>query len=336
MSAGLNNPMAARCRTRAAMIALVVSFPFLMMAVPAPAQESAAARQLAGQVVLGGAPIAGAPVSLHEVSSGGSGEVATGITDEQGSFLLDRATAGETDFAFYFATAEYESVTFFGPILRADETPDRYVVEVFDTATVLPQPVRVIARHMVLIPENTGSWEVNEILRVVNPTSLALVSPDGSAAWSFSIPDGVTDFEVGPGDVLPHELALMENRVLHLTPLIPGSREVLIRYRLPADASPSVLPISEPTDTFNLYVRQPAHLSGVTGLQSQRMVDLENEQYLQYSATALPVGEEIGMRWSRPGAPIDPVKAAVGLTALILGAAAVVAFRNRSPAAPTA
>src|SRR5690606_36664237 len=122
------------------------------------------------------------------------------------------------------------------------------------------------------------------------PTNLALVSPDESAAWSFGIPKGATDFEVGAGDVLPHELVLMENRVLHITPIVPGTREVLIRYRLPADARTGLVPITEPTDSFHLYVRQPAHLTAVTGLQSQRMVDIEDEQYLQYSATNIADG----------------------------------------------
>lgn len=312
----------------AAALAIVVLVPAAAVA----QQQPEAPTPLVGQVLLGGDPVPAAPVSLHQVSSGGSGETKASVADEEGRFVFERADPAEADFAFYFATAEHQSVTFFGPILRVDETPPNYVVEVYDTAAVLPRPIRVAARHMVLIPENTGSWEVNEILRVVNDTNLALVSPDGAAAWGFGIPAGATDFEVGPGDVLPHELALMEDRVLHLTPLIPGARELLIRYRLPAEANPSVIPISEPTDTFHLYVRQPAHLTGVTGLESQTMVELENEQYLQYSASALAEGAEISLRWSRPGPPLDPVQAAVALTVTVLAIAAVFAIRNRAAA----
>ncbi len=317
---------------RVAAIVVGAVLPFTPVA--ATAQDAVPSTPLAGQVLLDGDPVPGASVSLHQVSSGGSGQVAITVTDANGGFSFDRADPSEADFAFYFATAEHQSVTFFGPILRVDERPDRYVIEVYDTAASLPEPIRVAARHMVLIPENTGSWEVNEILRIQNPTNLALVSPDESAAWSFGIPEGATDFEVGPGDVLPHELVLMENRVLHITPIVPGTREVLIRYRLPADARTGLVPITEPTDSFHLYVRQPAHLTAVTGLQSQRMVDIEDEQYLQYSATNLADGSTIELRWSRPGPPLDPVLVAVGLSVAVLAAAAVVAFRNRLPASP--
>jgi hypothetical protein len=162
------------------------------------------------------------------------------------------------------------------------------------------------------------------------------VSSNGAAAWEFGLPSGVTDFEVGPGDVLPHELAFMDGRVLHLTPVIPGAREIFIRYRLPVDAAPASLSISEPTDSLNIYVRQPSHLTGVSGIQSQRMVDVDQERYLQYTAVDLAPGASIALRWSRPGPPVDPVIVAVSITLVLLAAAAIVAIRNGpSPVPPT-
>jgi hypothetical protein len=286
---------------------------------------------LQGQVLRYGETVADVPVTLHRVTSEGSGEVAFTNTDAGGSFRFPLDRVEGAAFTVFFVTAEFLSVRYFGPPLHPDAPRDAYAVQVFDTTSALPEPPRVVRRDIVMIPEAPGSWEVNEIVTVSNPTRVALVSPTGAPTWELRIPDAATDFQAGEGDILPHEIGFMGNRVMLLTPLIPGERDLFIRYRLPANPASSQVPIAEPTDTFNLYVRQPSHLTSVIGLETTRMIEAEGERFLQYGGTDLPPGSSIALQWARTAPPIDPVVAAVSVTVLLLAIGIAMAWRNREP-----
>jgi 5-hydroxyisourate hydrolase-like protein (transthyretin family) len=285
---------------------------------------------LEGQVLRYGQPVPGVPVTLHRVTSEGSGEVAYTNTDAEGSFRFPLDRVEGAAFTVFFATAEFQTVRYFGPPLHPDAQREEYVVQVFDAASTLPEPPRVVRRDIVMIPEAAGSWEVNEIVTVSNPTRVALVSPTGTPTWELRIPEAATDFQAGEGDILPHEISFMGNRVLLLTPLIPGERDLFIRYRLPASPAGSRVPIEEPTDTFNLYIRQPSHLTSVVGLQTTRMIEAEGEQFLQYGGIDLPAGSGVGLQWTRTAPPIDPIVAAVSVTVLLLAIGLAMAWRNRA------
>jgi len=310
-----------------ATLALLVSCIFVGQL---PAQEPA---DLEGQVVRYGEPVSDLRVTLHRVTSEGSGEIAFTNSDFAGRFRFPLDRVEGAAFTVFFVTADFQSVRYFGPPLHPDAPREAYTVEVFDTTSVLPQPARIARRDLVMLPETGGSWEVNEIITISNPSTVALVSRTGMPTWEFQIPAEATDFLAGEGDILPHEINMMDNRILLLTPLIPGDRELYIRYRLPASSAGSTVPIGEPTDTFNLYVQQPSHLTAVIGMQTTRMIEAEGEQFLQYGATGLLAGSNIQLRWARTGPPVSPVLAAISLTLFLLGIGVVVAWRSRSRSA---
>jgi hypothetical protein len=291
------------------------------------AQEPA---DLRGQVLRYGEPVSGIPVTLHRVTSEGSGEVAFTQSDADGGFRFPIDRVEGASFTVFFVTAEFQSVRYFGPPLHPDQPREGYAVQVFDTARELPVAPRIVRRDVVLIPEAGGSWEVNEIVTVSNSTDLALVAETGRPTWEFRVPGDATDFQAGEGDILPHEISFMGDRVMVLTPLIPGQRDLFIRYRIPGTRSGSTVPIGEATDTFNLYVRQPSHLTSVTGLETTRMIEAEGERFLQYGGTDLPAGALVSLQWARTAPPVDPVVAAVSVTVLLLVAGVAVAWRQRS------
>jgi len=183
---------------------------------------------------------------------------------------------------------------------------------------------------VVLIPETSGSWEVNEVITIANDGDAALVAPGGMPTWRLRIPERAAAFQVGEGDILPHEVTLMEDEVMLLTPVTPGERDLYIRYRLPANPPTGTFTLSHPTRSFNLFVMQPSHLTSVEGLISTRIVEAEGEQFLQYSNQDLGPGAEIILRWSNAGAPpVDPVIAAVLVTLAVLALGIWGAVRNR-------
>ena len=300
----------------------------LLLPVSAPAQD--APQELAGRVLQGGEPVPDVPVTLHRVASTGSGEVASARSGEDGGFRFPLETVDGATFTVFFVTADHLSVRYFGPPFHPGDPADGYTVAVYDTASALPEPVRIVRRDVVLIPESGGSWEVNEVVRILNPTSTSLVTEPGMPTWDFGIPGGAGQFQAGEGDILPTEVSLMEDRVLLLTPVVPGERDLFIRYRLPASPGNATIPLDQPTDSLNLFVQQPSHLSGVEGLATTRMIDAQGQEFLLYAGSGFQSGGDIQLSWTGGSPiPIDPVHAAIGVTILLLLAGVWSAVRKQ-------
>lgn len=312
--------------------ALLLALPVAAAGQDTPPNVPTAEQRLVGQVVHDGQPLAEVPVVLHRVTPDEAAPWAQTVTDEAGTFRFPLVAVPGAEFTLFFVTADYLSVRYFGHPINPDQPPaSDYVVAVYDTTSTVTEPIRVVRRDMVMIPETMGSWQVNEIIRIQNPGNRALVATTpGMPAWRLSVPEGAAEFQVGQGEILPHEVSVVEGEVLLLAPVTPGARDLFIGYRLPANPGSASLPITEPTDTVNIFVRQPSHLTAVEGLPTASMVDAEGEQYLQYSGFDFPAGEEIRLEWTETeGLPVDPIVAAVSATLLLLGVGAWAAIRNR-------
>lgn len=319
-----------RFQTALSVMAIALGMAILLIG-SVSAQQSAPADTLQGRVVFGAQPQSGIPVTLHRVTPDASGEIATTSTGADGTFAFPLEPVQGARFNVFFVTAEYLSVRYFGDPVHLDQPRGAYTLAVFDTTSTLPEPVRVNRRDLVMLPQENDSWEVNEIISILNTGDRALVSASGLPTLEIPIPERAADFQAGEGDILPHEVSFMENRILLLTPVIPGRRDLFVRYRIPAQPASAAVPVEQPTDTFNLYVQQPSHLSSVEGLATAQMISVEGEQFLQYGGMDLPSGARISLQW-RGGPPVDPVTAAVGVTLALLAAGAWVATRNRPSA----
>jgi hypothetical protein len=289
---------------------------------------------LVGQVVRDGEAVPGARVTLHRVTPESSGEVASTTANDEGVFRFPLEAVTGAAFNVFFVTADYLSVRYFGPPLHIDQPRTPYTLAVYDTTSTLAEPIRVVRRDMVLIPEVSGSWEVNEVIRILNPGEAALVAGQGMPTWEYQNPAQAGEFQAGEGDILPHEVTRMEDLVMLLTPVTPGERDLFIRYRLPPTPARVSFPLVTPTDTFNLFVRQPSNLIAVEGLGTTRMIDAEGEQYLQYGGDSFEPGQAIVLEWSNAGrAPVDPITAAVTVTVVLLLAGIWGAVRQRGSTA---
>ncbi|HEX6068856.1 MAG TPA: hypothetical protein VFZ18_03515, partial [Longimicrobiaceae bacterium] len=223
----------------------------LLMVSSAWAQTDAE-RSLEGTVRLGDQPVPSVPVTLHRVTPNESGPLGQQVSGADGSFRFALPPTDTADFEVFFATAEYATVRYFGePIHRGAAVVD-YAVEVYDTASALPGAIRVARRDVVLLPEAQGGWEANEIIRLHNGADRTLVSAGGMPTWEMMLPPGITDFQAGEGDLTAAEVSRMGDRVLVLAPLIPGDRELFLRYRIPESLELAVLEIGAPTDTMNV------------------------------------------------------------------------------------
>lgn len=295
----------------------------------ADAQTEADSRVISGRVVHDDRGVPGTEVTLHRITAAQSGPVQSVVSSNDGSFHFPLAQPPDPQFEIYFATAEYHGVRFFGPPMHADSAlSTEYRLAVYDTTSILPESVRVTSRYMFMFPDQIGGWEVLEILNVLNPTSRAFVSDGGMSPWEFRLPTGATDFQVGDGGVLPHELTRVDDRVLYVTPLTPGTRDLLVSYRLPQGPARSTLQLDERTDSLHIFVRQPAHLTNITGVDRPSQLRVEGEEFLRYSTTAR--GSRIEMQWGRGSSlPVEPHVLAVVMTVVVLGIGIVAAIQRR-------
>lgn len=308
----------------------------LWLTTPLPGQTGAGGTGLlAGSVVKDSAGVGGVAVTLHRVSSSASGAIDTRTTDPSGGFRFVLPPADTASFTVFFVTADYLSVRYFGDPVHRDRQVADYRVEVFDTTSMLPGALRTARRDIVLMPETEGGWQVNEIIRVRNTARKTLVAREDRPAWQFRLPEGAVDFQAGEGDETDEPVELRGDWVFLRTALTPGDRELFVRYRIPADRRASELVLAEPTDSLNIFVRQPAPELRITGMATTKVINVENERFVQYGAADLQAQSTVRMEWSSPGAPpVDPVMAALAVAVLILGVGTWAAFRNRQGPRP--
>lgn len=286
---------------------------------------------LAGRVLKQGQPVAGAPVTLHQVSRDTAGAIAETVSDASGRFLLALPRADTAaGFNVFFATAEHLGTRYFGSPVHPGEHPADYAIAVFDTATAQPgtDKVRLVRRDIVLFPQPDGGWEVNEVLLFANSHSRTLVAPTGVPTWEFRIPGGVAAFEAGEGSFDPDRVVRMGERVLLLAPLIPGRHQMTVRYRLAPTTQRAEFDLAQPADSLRVLVQQPSPRITVEGLAPAAAVRAETMEFAQFAAGQLPPGHRIRLSWRGSAPPIDPRGAAVTTAALLLLGAVVVAVRN--------
>lgn len=309
---------------------------------PASAQQSAAdetAVRVEGRVVKGGVGQPELDVTLHRVARDSAGAVGTTRSGAEGAFAFRLPRPDTADFLVYFTTVDYLGVRYFGPALHPGDPAENYTVEVYDTAaaTAGADPLRIVRRELILLPEEGRGWEVNEILQIRNEGQATLVPGSGVATWEFSLPPRVTDFEVGEGEVSPEDVRRMDERVFVTAPLQPGMREIFLRYRLPAGERRLELPVDFATENLNVYVRQPAPAVEASGLTAAGTATGEGENFIRYSAADAAPSQTVSLEWRAPrAAPLDPRMAASILMLLVLGVGAVAALRRPPPGPPTA
>lgn len=288
-------------------------------------------------VTFDGSPAADLPIELHHVTNLGAGVVAERQSDASGRAVFELTPDPAADSNVFFATAMKAGIRYFGsPVHSGSAAPETYTIEVFDTASSAPIPLRIPVRDVFLSPLPDGAWEVEDWVRISNDNRVTLTGRPEAPSFVFRIPEGATDLEVDEGTVLPNEVTLMEDRVMLLAPISPGLRELFVRYRLPARPTAANFAIAEQTDTMNLYVQQGSHLTEVIGLPRLSSIPFEGTNYMRYTGNDLEPSASVRISWSGAlSSPVNPVVAAVVVSILLLAAGAIAAARNRGTVAPS-
>jgi len=290
---------------------------------------------LRGEVRIGDDPLSGAVVVLHQVSAESSGEIDSVRVDPDGSFQLrlpfvpDHAARPE----IFFASVEFRGLLYFGPaVTEAIQLDSLYLIQAYDTLSVPPGGAQIplSARNLFLEKTETG-WTATDVFQLRHDGDRTLYSPEEGIVWAYPLPNSATDFQVGQADMAPDAIRFGGGRIEVFSPLPPGERYLMIRYRI--TEHDFVLPMPGRTDRMEILVREPAPAAEFHPLSLSSPVEVEpGNAFRRYAAENLfdsEVRSEIAPEpWSLPAEWLGLLMAG------LLGAAGIFGYRRRGGALP--
>ena len=301
------------------------------------AQEPPNPVTLTGRVLVGDVPADTGTVVLHRVSPTFTGAVDSVRVERGGVFTMP--LAGLSDAAtddVYFASVRYRNVLYVGgAVTTTDDLVGPYVIRAHPTVPAGPGvslPIRV--RNFFAVREGGGSgWSVSDLFELRNDFQATVVASEAGAAWSYALPPGALDVEVGDSDLPPGAASFSGGRLHSSAPIPPGESVYLVRYRIPTDEF--TIPLQGVTESMELLIREPAGDLSVTGLMSTDPVTLEDVTYRRFAGrevapSVVTVGSGTRML---PGGQLPLVAVMLTLALALVGAA--LAFRSRTRVAAT-
>lgn len=213
-----------------------------------------------GEVRAADEPLPDVMVVLHQVSSEFSGEIDSIQAGPRGEFTLrlprlpDHGVSSEV----YFASVRYRGLLYFGPAITGPAQLDSlYLIQAYDTLSV-PEggaKIPVAQRSLFLDKTQGGGWQATDVFQLIQEEERTLFSPEEGVVWSYPLPTGAQDFQVGQSEMAPDATRFTEGRMELYSPIPPGERFYLIRYTIPDDEF--TLPLPGTTRRLEVMVREP-------------------------------------------------------------------------------
>jgi len=279
--------------------------------------------------------MSGGVVVLHQVSAESSGEIDSVRVDADGSFQIrlpfvpNHTSRPE----IFFASAEFRGLLYFGPaVTEAVQLDSLYLIQAYDTLSVPPGGAQIPLLERNLFLEKTeDGWTATDVFRLRQDGDRTLYSPEEGIVWAYPLPNSATDFQVGQADMAPDAIRFEGGRIEVFSPLPPGERYLVIRYRI--SEHDFVLPLPGRTDRMEILVREPAPAAEFHPLSLSSPVELEpGNAFRRYAADSLldsEVRSEIAPEpWSLPAEWLGLLMAG------LLGAVGIFGYRRRGRGVP--
>lgn len=270
-------------------------------------------------------------VVLHEVTVAEGGPIDSVRTDRRGRFRL-RSPARDSE-ATYLLSARYHGIGYFSTPIDPDSLPDGDVppILVYDTAST-GAPIGLAERHiLVRSPGGDGRRRVIELFVVSNAgTVTRIAGADGSPVWSVAIPPYAEDVEIGVSDLASDAIEITEGALQVYAPIVPGEREVLIGYLLPAGAEDFVVTLDQPVARLTVLLGDTSAVLESPQLAMVGVEALEGEPLRRYGGEAVGTGTAIRIGFVAAGAPF-PIEGVVVPILVVLMALGFLAWRRRTP-----
>ncbi len=234
-----------------------------------------------------------ATVVLHRVfpddSVQVSGEVLSAEVGPLGEFqfLLPAPPDGDFQGLVYFASVEYQGVLYFGSMIASAEQLDSlYVVQTYEAAEAPREGVSLPVEERIMFIEFLGEeWVATDLFLIDNRDTRTLVAQEGGVVWSYPLPEGASQHEVGDTNLPPDAITFEDGRVRVRAPLPPGDRSFIIRYRL--EDLGATIPAPGSTEGFQLLIREPAPPLLVEGLEPLGVENYQGSNYRNFAGAGL-------------------------------------------------
>ena len=284
-------------------------------------------------------PVGGVPIVLHRVSVRAQGPIDTVRADREGAFGVRFAAESGATFllSVRWAGIEYFSDPI-GPASGNEATA--VVIVVADTAS--DAPVRLRQRTtLITAPDESGSRLVFDWLALANSGTITRVAPDtASPVWAVPLPAGAEDAalaESGLTAFSPDAIGFRNDSVLIWAPISPGTKELLLQYRIPRGRTRLAVPTGGGVDTMHLLVEEPSAKVSAGQLVSAASQDFEGRTFRRWTGP-VRAAATIDVSFSTPA--LEPGQALVlllGMAGLgFLGLTWLLIRRRRAAPAPAA
>jgi hypothetical protein len=272
-------------------------------------------------------------VVLHRVSAEASGEIDSVRAGPDGTFTLalPRVPDHGREAEVFFAAVRYRGLLYLGEAITSPTQMDSlYLIQAYDTLSVPPGGAELsVTQRSLFLDKVEEGWEATDFFQVVQEEDRTLYSPQDGVVWSYPLPEGAHDFQLGQSDLSPDAFRFAEGRFEVYSPLPPGDRYFLVRYALPGDDLS--IPTPGTVQRMEVLIREPGPRAEFTHLVPGPPVELEpGNTFRSYQASNLQVplveGRIVGGAFEIPASWLG-----ILLTAL-LGGAGVWGFRRRTGA----
>lgn len=299
---------------------------------PSPTSTQRDPHILEGIVLEGDSTVDAATVILHRVSSDSveaSGEVESTTVGRGGAFRFSLPSVPDADIEgdIYFASVDYQGVLYFGTAITTLEQLDSlYEIRVFQAEAVPPEGVPLSVDTRDIFIEYVGDgWVVIDLFVINNPGTRTLVAPENGVVWSYPLPLEAVEPVLGESDMTPDAVTFEGGRVRISAPLPPGTRMLIIQYRL--EGSGATIPAPGITGRFELMVKEPSPPLQVEGLAPIDIVALEpGSSYRRFGGTELVDVNIILVETEAERPP--PLEWLALLAAVLLAAGGFLAYRR--------
>jgi hypothetical protein len=268
-------------------------------------------------------PLAGARVLLHRVGRDLQGPVDSVTADRAGRFRF-RFRADTA--ALYLLSTRYGGIEYFStPVHTNPARPDTAMtVLAYDTSSTAP--IAVEARHIVVPrPAQDGSRSVLDLIVLRNDGIHARVAPDSAhPSWSFVLPQGTGEMQVGESDVSPDAVIREGDTVKVLAPLAPGQKQLSIEYAaVPVKGRIAFAAGSSDTPVNLLVEERGVRVTGGALALADSQV-IEGRSFRRYTGR-VPAGATItlGVGTDRAGTSGRALAVLVGAVAVVLALGAL-------------